>query len=380
VFHHSRVLPVRRDAIPSEALQQSLGERRLPSPSALLLITLLLIDLTLVACSSANNTSHTTGTVAAPTVQTNTTPRAGVTATSQSTTPSTGAATAAATRATTPAAAFVIETPPPGGNKTILLATTTSTQDSGLLDVLIPLFQQQTGYQVKTQAVGSGAALQLGVMGEADVLLVHSPAAELDFMTKSQGVNRRLVMHNDFIIVAPPADPAHIKGMTSALVAMKAIATTRTPFISRGDNSGTNALELQLWQQAGISPKGQSWYVETGTGMGDTLNVTAEKNAYTISDRATYLATQKQTQLAVLVEKDPVLLNIYHVIQVNPANHTGLNVAGAQAFANWMVSPGTQAVVATFGQDKYGQALFVPDAGKSDAEVAGPAPTPTPTR
>jgi tungstate transport system substrate-binding protein len=316
----------------------------------------------LAGCSSNNNSSNksaSTGvaTAAAPAA---TPPRPVIAVTS----PTAAARTATAAPAASPAAAR-----PKPQNPTLLLATTTSTQDSGLLDVLIPLFEQQTGYQVKTQAVGSGQALQLGAMGEADVLLVHSPAAEMDFMSKNQGVNRRLIMHNDFIVVGDSSDPAHIKGMTSALDALKAIAAAKAPFISRGDNSGTNALELQLWKQAGIDPKGQSWYSETGQGMGATLTVSAEKKAYTISDRATYLATQKTTQLALLLEKDPVLLNIYHVIQVNPANHTGLNVEGAQAFSDFMVSPSTQQVIAAFGMDKYGQALFVADAGKNDSDL-----------
>ena len=349
------------------------------SRSRILLTAGLLLCLGLAACSSSNNknnASNPTATLAASAVQVST----AAPTVARSSTAVVAPATAAATRAATPAAAFAIETPPPGGNKTILLATTTSTQDSGLLDVLLPMFQQQTGYTVKEQAVGSGAALQLGVMGDADVLLVHSPLAELDFMAKNQGVNRTLVMHNDFLIVGPASDPAHIKGKTSALDALKTIAAAKAPFISRGDASGTNALELQLWQQAGISPKGQSWYTETGTGMGDTLTTTANKNAYTIADRATFLATQKQTQLSILVEKDPVLLNIYHVIGVNPANHTGINVAGAKAFADWILSPGTQQVIGTFGVSQYGQQLFVPDAGKTDAQVGAPTPVASPAR
>ncbi len=254
-------------------------------------------------------------------------------------------------------------------NRTLLLSTTTSTQDSGLLDVLVPLFEQQTGYQVKTSAVGSGEALKRGELGEADVLLVHSPAAELDYMARDQGINRRLVMHNDFIIVGAEADAAKIKGTASALDALKMIAATKAQFVSRGDNSGTNALELQLWKKAGIDPKGKSWYLETGQGMGASLTITAEKVGYTISDRATYLATQKVTKLALLLEKDPGLLNVYHVIQVNPANHSGLNVEGAQAFSDFMLAPSTQAVIAAFGVEKYGQPLFIADAGKTDADV-----------
>jgi tungstate transport system substrate-binding protein len=250
----------------------------------------------------------------------------------------------------------------------LILATTTSTQDSGLLDVVIPDFEARTGYQVKPVAVGSGQALKMGEDGNADVLLVHSPAAEEAFMAQGAGVDRRLIMHNDFVIVGPPGDPAHIKGQ-AALPAMQAIAAAGAPFVSRGDASGTNALELSLWQQAGIDPKGKPWYIVSGQGMGATLNVTDEKNAYTISDRATYLAFKARLQLQILAEKDRVLLNIYHVIRVNPAKQPSVNTAGAQAFADYLVSPEGQTLIAGFGAQKYGQALFVPDAGKSEASL-----------
>jgi tungstate transport system substrate-binding protein len=265
-----------------------------------------------------------------------------------------------------PAAPAAAVTPP--ARPELILATTTSTQDSGLLDVLIPDFEARTGYQVKPVAVGSGQALKMGEDGNTDVLLVHSPAAEQAFMAKDAGVDRRLIMHNDFVIVGPPGDPAHIKGQT-ALPAMKAIAAAGAPFVSRGDASGTNALELSLWKQAGIDPKGKPWYIVSGQGMGATLNVTDEKNAYTISDRATYLAFQARLQLQILAEKDRVLLNIYHVIRVNPAKQPSVNTAGAQAFADYLVSPEGQALIANFGVQKYGQALFVPDAGKDEASL-----------
>jgi tungstate transport system substrate-binding protein len=265
-----------------------------------------------------------------------------------------------------PAAPAAAVTPP--ARPELILATTTSTQDSGLLDVLIPDFEARTGYQVKPVAVGSGQALKMGEDGNADVLLVHSPAAEQAFMAKDAGVDRRLIMHNDFVIVGPPGDPAHIKGQT-ALPAMKAIAAAGAPFVSRGDASGTNALELSLWKQAGIDPKGKPWYIVSGQGMGATLNVTDEKNAYTTSDRATYLAFKARLQLQILVEKDRVLLNIYHVIRVNPAKQPSVNTAGAQAFADYLVSPEGQALIANFGVQKYGQALFVPDAGKDEASL-----------
>lgn len=261
--------------------------------------------------------------------------------------------------------------PRSGNDKDLILATTTSTQDSGLLDVLVPLFQQQSGYTVKTVAVGTGAALALGARGEADVVLVHAPASEVLWMQQGNGTERLLVMHNDFLIVGPDNDPAHIKGDTSALSAMEKIAEAKASFVSRGDNSGTQQLELGLWQKASIDPKGQSWYIESGTGMGQTLIIADQKQAYTISDRATWLAYTGKVQLPIMVEKDPALLNVYHVMPVNPARFPNLpiNASGGQAFADFMVAPATQQVIGSFGRDKYGQPLFVPDAGKSDSDV-----------
>ena len=201
--------------------------------------------------------------------------------------------------------------------KNIILATTTSTQDTGLLDVLIPIFEKQTGYFVKTIAVGSGQAMTMGEKGEADVLLVHSPDAEKKFIADGYGVNRQLVMHNDFVIVGPAADPAKIKGMKSSAEALKMIAKANALFVSRGDNSGTHAKEKTLWKKADVNPEGQKWYQETGLGMGQTLNVAAEKKGYTLADRGTYLSLKKNLGLDILVEGDAALLNIYHVIEVN---------------------------------------------------------------
>lgn len=251
-------------------------------------------------------------------------------------------------------------------NPELILATTTSTQDSGLLDVLVPAFEKQTGYRVKTIAVGSGQAMSMGERGEADVLLVHAPDSEKKFMEAGHGVNRQLVMHNDFVVVGPPSDPAKIKGTKAAKDSLKKIADAQAIFISRGDNSGTDQLEKKLW---GTAPKGQSWYQETGQGMGQTLNIASEKGAYTITDRATYLATKKNLQLDILVEGDKDLLNIYHVIQVNPAKSDKINAAGAKAFADFMVGKDTQDTIAKFGVDKFGQPLFFSDAGKKDEEV-----------
>lgn len=252
--------------------------------------------------------------------------------------------------------------------KEIILATTTSTQDSGLLDVLVPVFQDKTGITVKTVAVGSGEALKMGEEGNADVLLVHSPAAEMTFMENGYGSSRTLVMHNDFIIVGPEADPAGIKGTVSAVEVMKMIANTAAPFISRGDDSGTHKMELGLWKKAELTPAGD-WYQESGQGMGATLRIASEKAAYTITDRATYLANKDTLALAVLVEGDAALLNIYHVITVDAERWPKVNVAGGKAFADFLVSAEGQELIAGFGTEKFGQPLFTPDAGKNEADL-----------
>ncbi len=257
---------------------------------------------------------------------------------------------------------------PKPDNPNLILATTTSTQDSGLLDVLIPAFEQKTGYTVQTVAVGSGEAMKMGQECNADVLLVHSPAAEKTFMESNYGSDRRLVMHNDFIIVGPASDPAGIKGSATAVDAFTKIANAQAPFISRGDNSGTNAKELAIWKLANITPEG-SWYTESGQGMGATLQIASEQAEYTLIDRATYLANKDKLQLENLVEGDASLLNIYHVIEVNPANCPKVNNTGAVAFADYVVSPEAQTLIGNFGTDKYGQALFTPDAGKDESTL-----------
>jgi len=248
--------------------------------------------------------------------------------------------------------------------KTLILATTTSTQDTGLLDVLIPIFEKKTGYFVKTIAVGSGQAMTMGQKGEADVLLVHSPAAEKKFMEDGFGVSRRLVMHNDYIIAGPADDPAKIKGLKSAAEAFKKMAAAQALFVSRGDNSGTHAKEKDIWKVAGSKYEGEKWYQQTGLGMGQTLNVAAEKKGYTLTDRGTYLALAKTLKLDILVEGDAVLLNIYHVMEVNPQKWPKANITAAKAFADFMVSKETQDIIKTYGVDKYGSPLFFPDAGK----------------
>jgi tungstate transport system substrate-binding protein len=253
--------------------------------------------------------------------------------------------------------------------KNLILATTTSTQDSGLLDVLIPVFEKKTGYFVKTIAVGSGQAMAMGQKGEADVMLVHSPDAEKKFVTDGFGLNRLIVMHNDYIVIGPPADPAAIKGATSTVEAFKKIAAAGSLFMSRGDNSGTHAKEMAIWKAAGIKPEGQKWYQQTGLGMGQTLNVAAEKKGYTLADRGTWLSLQQKLGLPILKEGDPILLNVYHVIAVNPAKWPKVNADGAKAFSDFMLSADTQGIIKTFGVEKYGGALFFPDAGKKEDDL-----------
>ena len=255
-------------------------------------------------------------------------------------------------------------------SKSVILSTTTSTQDSGLLDVLVPLFEKKSGTRVKTISVGTGQALALAAKGEADVALVHAPSLEKKYVAEGKLTNRRLVMYNDFIILGPANDPAKIKSTKSSAEAMKRVAASASRFVSRGDNSGTHNLEKSLWKNAGIQPKGE-WYIESGQGMGATLGIANDRNAYTISDRATYLAFRKRVTLAVLLESDKPLLNIYSVMEVNPANGPRINTVGGKAFADFMVAPETQAVIKTFGIEKFGQPLFIPVAGKREEEIGG---------
>ena len=250
----------------------------------------------------------------------------------------------------------------------VILSTTTSTQDSGLLDILVPLFERQTGYTVKTIAVGTGQALALAGRGEADVVLAHAPALERKYIEDAKMLNRRLVMYNDFVIIGPAEDPAKIKGMATAVDAMKAIAATGSRFVSRGDNSGTHNLEKELWKLAGVQPQA-GWYIESGQGMGATLGIADDRKAYTLTDRGTYLAFQKRVRLPILVERDRPLLNLYSVMEVNPANGPKVNTAGGKAFADFIVSADVQKVIKTFGVDKYGQPLFVPVAGTKEEDV-----------
>ncbi|TYO93957.1 substrate-binding domain-containing protein [Desulfallas thermosapovorans] len=246
-------------------------------------------------------------------------------------------------------------------NKNIILATTTSTQDSGLLDVLVPQFQEQTGYTVKTVPVGTGQALEMGKMGNADVLLVHAPDAEKPLVEDQTVINYQLVMHNDFVLLGPPGDPAQVKGTTDILEAFRKIADNGALFISRGDDSGTDKMEKSLWKDAGIDPAGQAWYQETGQGMGASITVANEKQAYILSDRGTFLAQSKNIDLEIVSEGDEALKNIYHVMQVNPEKFDRINAEGAKAFVEFMIDKDTQETIKEFGVDKYGSPLFFPD-------------------
>lgn len=263
-------------------------------------------------------------------------------------------------------------TPAPVAGDDVILATTTSTADTGLLDELAPPFAEETGLVLKPIAVGSGAALELGERGEADVLLVHSPAAEEAYMAGGFGTERRTVMFNDFVVVGPEDDPAGVGEAGDVVAAMAAIAEAEAPFVSRGDDSGTHALEKRLWAATGIEPAG-SWYTEAGSGMGDALRIANERRAYTVADRGTWLALRDGLDLPILLEGDPMLRNVYHVITVDPANGPAVSTAGGAAFAAFLLEPSTQAFVGGFGVDRFGQPLFVPCADAMCPELAGDA-------
>lgn len=253
-------------------------------------------------------------------------------------------------------------------SRSVILSTTTSTQDSGLLDVLVPLFEQQSSYSVKTIAVGTGQALALAERGDADVVLAHAPSLEQASVAKGKLLNRRLVMYNDFVIVGPKDDPAKVRAAKSAAIALQAIAQAKATFVSRGDKSGTHNMELSLWKLAGVAPN-SPWYIESGQGMGATLAIARERKGYVLTDRGTYLALSKNLGLPIFLQGDRALLNIYSVLEVNPANGSRVNVAGGKAFADFIVSPRIQKLIQGFGVEKFGESLFVPNAGKKEDEL-----------
>jgi len=255
----------------------------------------------------------------------------------------------------------------PATNELIIL-TTTTTQDSGILRVLTDAFAKKSGLTVKAIVAGSGDILKQGARGEGDVLLTHSPDAEKTWMADGNGTSRKLVMYNDFVIIGPETDPAKVKGLKAA-EALRRIAETESAFVSRGDQSGTHVRELAMWKRAGVDPKGQSWYRETGQGQGLTMDVASQFQAYAFTDRGTYLTQAKRIGLPVLVENDPALYNIYHVMPVNPAKFPKVNSSAGQAFADWIVSTEGQAVIAEVGKAQYGRSLFMPAATKQESEL-----------
>jgi len=278
-----------------------------------------------------------------------------------------GLAIGAAAALVTPSVSVRLRPPLATQSSEVLLATTTSTRDAGLLDTLLPVFERRTGYRVKVIAVGSGQALLMGRRGDADVVLAHAPEAERPLADSGYVLNRRLVMHNDFLFVGPAEDPAGLPGLSDAVAAMRRLAERKPPFISRGDQSGTHLKEQALWRRAGLAPPGRgAWYVESGQGMAATLQMADQKRAYTLTDRATYLAWRDKLQLVPMVEGDSLLFNVYHVMEVNPRNAPRVNTAGGRALADFFVSQEAQALIGAFGRSRFGQSLFVPDAGKPD--------------
>ncbi|MGQ9758933.1 MAG: substrate-binding domain-containing protein [Actinomycetota bacterium] len=248
-----------------------------------------------------------------------------------------------------------------GARRTVLiLATTTSTQDTGLLDAWIPMFEERNPYVVKVIATGSGKAMEMGRNGECDVMLVHSPEDEERMVKEDLAINRRPVMHNDFVIVGSPEDPAGVRGAAGGPEAMRRIAKALAGFVSRGDLSGTHIKELELWGEAGLAPSGP-WYMESGKGMGDTLRIASQKRAYTLTDRGTFLKLKGDLDLVVLLEGDPSLFNYYHVLEVHPERWPDVNHAGARAFSDFVTGREAQEFLRDFGVEEYGEPLFFPD-------------------
>jgi len=341
-----------------------------------LLMILLMVMVVFAGCKTTTTTAETTAsaittaaattaaeTTAAKTTAAAETTAAATTAAAETTAAETTAAATTAAETTAVVETTAAETTAPE-NPNLILASTTSTQDSGLFDELIPAFEKATGYKVKVIAVGSGEAIKLGQSGNADVLLVHSRKAEDKFVADGYGIDRKDVMHNDFIIVGPPSDPAAIKGMVLAADAFKAIKASESIFVSRADGSGTYTKELSIWQRAGLEPGGD-WYIQTGQGMGETLLITQEEQGYTLTDNATWYAIKSTPgfSLVELVRGDKLLYNPYGVIAVNPAKNPTLkiNYQGATAFIKFITGAAGQKIIKEFGVAKYGFPLFFPD-------------------
>jgi tungstate transport system substrate-binding protein len=258
---------------------------------------------------------------------------------------------------------FVAVTIPAAAETRIRCASTTSTQNSGLFDYILPIFEKKTGIKVDVVAVGTGASIEIGKRGDADFVFVHAKELELKAVEEGYFVNRHDVMYNDFVIIGPTSDPAKIKGIKSAIDAFKKIAESGTLFVSRGDKSGTNTKELSIWKKAGIEPTGQKWYLEVGQGMEKTQRIADEKHAYTLTDRGTWLATRDKDKLDMIIvlEGDPTLFNQYGVMVVNPEKYKTTKYKEAMEFVNWIISKEGQETIASF-KDKNGNQLFIPNA------------------
>ena len=250
-------------------------------------------------------------------------------------------------------------------HRTVILATTTSTRDSGLLDVLLPVFEKKTGYLVKTVSVGTGQALAMGKRGDADIVMTHAPEAEKPLVDEGWLTHRVQFMHNDYVLVGPADDPARIAGVKGAAAALQQIAEVKATFVSRGDDSGTHKQERALWKATGLSATG-TWYVEAGQGMGATLRIASEKQGYTLTDRATYLSLQKTLGSQILLEGDSLLLNKYSVMLVNPAKHSKVNADGAKALHKWLLTDEARTLIQDYGKDRFGQPLFFLDPVKPE--------------
>ncbi len=278
-----------------------------------------------------------------------------------------GAASPAAALAPSTAGPSAPAAVPVPGRPDVSIGVTTTFQDSGLQDALVPDFEHRTGYRAKVTAQGTGAVLALAAKGDVDAILVHEPRQELAFMGTGSGARRDLVMYNDFILVGPPGDPAGTKGRTIE-DAFRAIAAAKAPFVSRGDRSGTDVAEKAIWSRIGLAP-GAPWYLESGTGQGQALVVASEKKAYLIADRGTFFGRKAVLALDVMVEPQPRLLNLYHVITIDPARFPRTNSAGGTAFARYLLSPEGQDLIGSFGRDRFGASLFLPAAGKDEGAL-----------